>query len=67
MLEGVLVHPEPGDVLEAAVVLDERVAVIDHGLMRRRPADTELAGKLGDRVQLLTDTTADLPTSAFCQ
>lgn len=28
MLERVLVHPEPGDMLKAAVMLDERVAVI---------------------------------------
>ena len=43
---------EPGHELEATVGGDQRVAVVDNGLVRARPADTELAGHLRDRVEI---------------
>lgn len=62
-----LIDTEVGDPFETAVRGDQAVAVIDHGLMRGRPADTELAGDLGDGVELAADPTAHLPAGAFGQ
>ncbi len=63
VLVGVLVHPQRRDLLEAAVGRDQLVAVVDHRLVGAAPADTEQAGHLSDRVEVLTDTTADLASS----
>ena len=46
---------------------DQRVAVIDDRLMGASPADPELAGDLGHRVEVVTDTPADLGSSPLGQ
>lgn len=67
MLEEMLINTEPGHELETTISFDQRVAVINHGLMRARPADTELARHLRDGVQLGADTPTDLPPGALGQ
>ena len=46
---------------------DQRVAVVDDGLMGAGPADPERPGRLGDGVELLADTSADLPAGPLRQ
>ena len=67
MLERVLVDADLGDVVEPVISFDERVAVVDDGLMGARPADPERSGRLGDGVELLADAPADLPPGPLRQ
>ena len=67
VLERVLIHADCDGPLDSHVGGDQLVAVIDDGLMGALPADTELAGHLGHRVEVVTDPPADLGSSALGQ
>ena len=59
MRERVLVDAELAHRVEAVIGRDRCVAVVDHAPMRRRPADPERAGHLGDGVEVLSDAPED--------
>ena len=66
-LERVLIHPNLRGVSEPLVGRDERVALVDDGLVGARPADPERSGRLGDGIELLADAWADLPAGLLRQ
>lgn len=66
-LERVLIDTETNHALDAGVAGDQSVAVVDHGLMRAEPADTELAGHLRDCVHLAAHTPTHLKARSLSE
>jgi hypothetical protein len=67
VLERVLIDTERLEVLETVVGCDQRIAEVDHRLMRGCPADTEVPSGGGDRVVVLADAAANLTPCPLSQ